>query len=233
MGRLLDGAFMFGDSNPGNIFPFWQFFFFNGETQSGCNSKLSRANVRIGRAGCNDSQFWYEADPGVYSRSTDWPWGSWGCVRGHFQGLGTSNTRIKIWFTGPAGAEKLITDISGIDTTRMGPEKVGPATAAIHGMLIQIIRNKIAAVNLPVAMRTTSISPTEHPFHARKSHTNRVPEDPRHYQRLATCASDRVICGNHPPAAGSARPCHSRCGPGKIVSDRTLNYSRDFSGPVG
>src|SRR5262249_21379003 len=82
-------------------------------------AKLDAATKTLGEFTCNDAGFTFSADPSVYSHDLDWPWGSWGCVRGYFQNLGTTRGSIQIWFTGPKGVEKQIVDLSNMDMTGM------------------------------------------------------------------------------------------------------------------
>ena len=84
--------------------------FANDKSQSDCEAALSKANIRRGYVFCVDVAMYYRADSNYYIRSRDWPFGTWGCARGHFQNLGTSNTSIKIWFN-----NTLIIDIDGLD----------------------------------------------------------------------------------------------------------------------
>ena len=37
-------------------------------------------------------------DPAAFDQPTDWPYGDWGCVRGHITGMGTGSMRIRKWF---------------------------------------------------------------------------------------------------------------------------------------
>jgi len=92
---------------------------FGNETQSGCQTKLNAATQTLGVFECSDVAFYYAADPSVYDQAVDWSFGTWGCARGHFENMGLTNSRIRIWFGSATVAEKLILDISNLDTSAM------------------------------------------------------------------------------------------------------------------
>jgi hypothetical protein len=94
--------------------PFTHFVFYDGDTQASCQAKLNAATKTVGDFRCLDGGFNFFADLSVYNQPVDWPDGTWGCVQGYFQNLGT-NSSIQIWFTGPSGIQKKIIDISGMD----------------------------------------------------------------------------------------------------------------------
>ena len=76
----------------------------------------------------------WHAEPtdGYYDRSDDWAYGTWGCLRSHYTGIGTSNTVIKQWFMGPGDStETLVIDISGLDTTDTGMDRDGAGYAGM------------------------------------------------------------------------------------------------------
>jgi len=113
------GLFLFHNENSLNSqVPFEHFIFISGGmTEAQCIARVAAATKTAGVFSCvGDIYFSYNADPG-YSRATDWPFGTWGCVEGDFQNMGLSNSSIKIWFTGPAGVRKKIIDISGMNLT--------------------------------------------------------------------------------------------------------------------
>jgi hypothetical protein len=126
-----DGLFMFGENGSVNThFPFYQFIFGLTNNPGPCLTSLNTASVTAGTFECSgDGGFKYRAryaansDPTnpnstSYSRTQDWPLGSWGCVEGYFRNIGTSNSSIDIWFTGPAGVRKHIVGISGVDLSQ-------------------------------------------------------------------------------------------------------------------
>jgi len=64
----------------------------------------------------------YWNTPSGYSQPTDWPFGTWGCVRGHIV-IGATNETLKIWFQGPNdSAERLLIDVT---YTKAGLDNVG------------------------------------------------------------------------------------------------------------
>jgi hypothetical protein len=104
------GLFLFHNDNAlSEQDPFKQFIFTFHSGGSLCPSKVAAATVRRGSVYCvqdangTDLALYYRADPsGVYyKRSRDWPFGTWGCVRGSVSGWGTSTGTITIWFQGP------------------------------------------------------------------------------------------------------------------------------------
>ena len=131
-GNLLDGAFWFGRENQWDAdTPFVNFVFYDGLTTANCNSRVSSATITLGEMSCDpgDSgamEWRVNASDGVYDRSDDWAYGTWGCLRAHYTGIGTSNTTIKQWFKGPGDStETLVIDISGLNTTDTGMDNGG------------------------------------------------------------------------------------------------------------
>ncbi|MEK7388865.1 MAG: hypothetical protein AAB036_04130, partial [Elusimicrobiota bacterium] len=60
--------------------------------------------------------------PSNYSQPTDWPFGAWGCVRGHIS-IGAETERLRVWFQGPyMTVERLIIDVS---FTKAGLDNAG------------------------------------------------------------------------------------------------------------
>jgi hypothetical protein len=126
-----DGIFLFHNTaSLTSQFPFEHFIFFQlnalGDTVNSCNTKLNAATKTVGNFSCvggggpGDGAFYFR--PGaIYNQATDWPLGTWGCVRGQFTNMGLTNSAITIWFTGAAGVEKKIIDISNMDTSMMSP----------------------------------------------------------------------------------------------------------------
>ena len=111
-----DGLFIFYNQNgPRNGRPFAGFF---GSFQDrACKSGSIVAT--LGTASCTADQtalVWNT--PANYSQPTDWPWGTWGCVRGFMENAGLSNQRMRVWFQGPnMTSERLIIDITVDGTT--------------------------------------------------------------------------------------------------------------------
>jgi len=112
--------------------PFEHFIFFNpsgGDPDPVCQAALNAATKTLGDFECRDVIFNYRADTtrslvnglnaAPYNHTTDFPLGTWGCVRGLFENAGLTNTRIRIWFTGASGVEKQIIDISNMNTSFM------------------------------------------------------------------------------------------------------------------
>jgi hypothetical protein len=123
-----DGIFTFwADTVADSLFPFDHFVLFSGfgETGSGCDSSVSAATITEGQAHCDDAFFRFQPTTDDYNQGTDWPFGSWACIRGYFENMGQSNSRFRIWITGPSYVEKKIIDISGMDTSQMAPSANG------------------------------------------------------------------------------------------------------------
>jgi hypothetical protein len=110
-----DGILLFHNQNGlTKTFPFNQMFTFGLNSSypvSTCLAKVAAANVRKGILSCNGSGLLWEADSS-YEQSRDWPFGKWGCVRGQFTNLGTTNMGIKIWLN-----DQVIVDFDGFDDT--------------------------------------------------------------------------------------------------------------------
>ena len=121
-GAAGDGLFMFGHNGEVNTtFPFYQFIFAdfsktNAQRQAICQASVSAATKIAGNLQCdNEGDFMWRASSANYSRPVDWPFGTWACVEGYFQNLGTTNSSIQMWFTSPSGVRKKLIDISGLD----------------------------------------------------------------------------------------------------------------------
>lgn len=126
-GSAGDGIFMFGEAGSGNThFPFYQFVFADFSLSqatrlSNCNNAVNGAQKNVGNFGCDgEGTLTYKASSAQYARSTNWPLGSWGCVRGYFQNWGLSNSAVTIWFTGPSGTEIKVIEGSNINLTGLG-----------------------------------------------------------------------------------------------------------------
>jgi hypothetical protein len=131
-----DGLFGFGHSSGwGSYFPFYGFITQRAPahrsgafTVAQCRTALASARsstggTPVGKFTCYDAGgisglHWF---PSNYSHLVDWPLGTWGCLRGYYQNMGTRNSAWKITFTGPARVEKTIIDIANMDTTGLKP----------------------------------------------------------------------------------------------------------------
>jgi len=116
-----DGLFIFYNQQSRNSWPFAGFIGSFGDCAgSGGISPAYCAQVVaiVGTAGCGggSTAIQWQADTTLYQQTRDWPEGSWGCVRGHMSGIGTTSSRHRVWFTptaGPnAGIELLIVDFT-------------------------------------------------------------------------------------------------------------------------
>jgi len=59
----------------------------------------------------------YWNTPANYNQPTDWPFGTWGCVRGYLENAGLPNMRMRVWFQGPnMTGERLIIDFTANGT---------------------------------------------------------------------------------------------------------------------
>jgi hypothetical protein len=110
-----DGIFLFhNEATLTDQDPFQQFAFMDQSISNRaalCASAVANATIRRGDLSCaHDVALYFRADPTVYRRSRDWPLGTWGCVRGHFENWGTTNTSVKIWFN-----DVLVIDFSGLN----------------------------------------------------------------------------------------------------------------------
>lgn len=65
------------------------------KSQTACEALVANANVTVGRIACNDAALQIGAD---FRRSTQWPLGTWACVRGHIKGMNSTNGSMDIWF---------------------------------------------------------------------------------------------------------------------------------------
>jgi hypothetical protein len=127
-----DGLFGFGFSGGyGSYFPFYGFLTnknSGGFTVTQCETAKAAATITRGTFTCQSIDsgnpsaptnfIWF---PTNYTHSTDWPLGTWGCMRGFYQNMGTSNSAWSIKFTGPSGTEQTVVDISNMDTTGFKP----------------------------------------------------------------------------------------------------------------
>jgi hypothetical protein len=84
------------------------------ETQ--CKAIIGAADVRRGDISCSCGggqcvAIGWSADAAYYDQARDWPWGTWGCTRGHIKGLGTTNASVKLYHN-----DQLIVDIRNVDS---------------------------------------------------------------------------------------------------------------------
>jgi len=95
------------------------------DNEAGCNAKIAAATRTKGVFSCDSVSFDYEASSADYDQAQDWPDGTWACVRGHFENLGLTNSRIRIFLTpsaGPrSGVEQTLIDISNLNTSTFAP----------------------------------------------------------------------------------------------------------------
>jgi hypothetical protein len=108
-----DGPFLFHNTNAlSEDDPFQMFMFIaRDSSQAACETAFANAQVRRGAVSCNSVALYYRADPAYYKRSRDFPSGTWGCAQGYFENLGSTNTKIQVWFNGT-----LIVDIQNLDS---------------------------------------------------------------------------------------------------------------------
>jgi hypothetical protein len=112
-----DGLFQFYNQNgPDDGRPFAGFFgSFVDATCTNVGKILTLGNVSCDFG--NTGMSWNT--PANYHQPTDWPWGTWGCVRGYMQNAGTSASRMQVWFQGPnMTSERLIIDVT-VDGTKL------------------------------------------------------------------------------------------------------------------
>jgi hypothetical protein len=107
-----DGPFLFHRSNRVEARdPFDHFMYYApGKTKADCEAALSKATIGAGVFVCDGGFLNYTPEAGVYDFTRDWPFGRWGCARGYFENLGSSNVKIQIWFN-----DKLIIAVNGLD----------------------------------------------------------------------------------------------------------------------
>lgn len=92
--------------------PYWLRFQYNGASESQCSTALASATIRKGTVLCNSGRIDVLPLSADYVQSEDFPFGTWGCVRSHVSGYGTSDFAVKLWHD-----EKLIIDFDGFDGT--------------------------------------------------------------------------------------------------------------------
>lgn len=111
-----DGMFAFYNQlGPRSGRPFAGFIGAFGSGCTGGNYSGSITSVDAGAASStSDAIFWNT--PEGYSQTTDWPEGTWGCVRGHAVISGGS-IRHRVWFQGPNdSSERLLIDFTATTT---------------------------------------------------------------------------------------------------------------------
>ena len=117
-----DGLFIFyNQRGPRSGIPFAGFI---GAFQSGCTGGGYSGSIIDETAGnaeaTADAVMWNT--PTNYDQPTDWPFGTWGCVRGHLL-IGSTTERMRVWFQGPyMTSERLLIDVT---FTKAGLDNVG------------------------------------------------------------------------------------------------------------
>ena len=111
-----DGLFIFYNQvGPRSGIPFAGFLgSFADQNYTNCGSIVSA----VGNAQCIGSGLGiYWNNPSNYNQPTDWPFGTWGCVRGYLENAGLANMRMRVWFQGPnMTSERLIIDFTANGT---------------------------------------------------------------------------------------------------------------------
>jgi hypothetical protein len=111
-----DGLFAFyNQAGPRTGIPFAGFIgSFQDQNYTNCGSIVAAA----GSASCINGNLGIQWNsPANYSQPTDWPFGSWGCIRGFIENAGLSNMRMRVWFQGPNMTnERLIIDFTANGT---------------------------------------------------------------------------------------------------------------------
>jgi hypothetical protein len=106
----LDGLFIFYNQQARSLFPFAGFL---GSFKDQNDTHCGQAIVTVGSTYCAGSGLGIGWRAGNYSQATDFPLGTWGCVRGFIENAGLSNQRMRIWFQGPnMTSERLILDFT-------------------------------------------------------------------------------------------------------------------------
>ena len=109
-GGGFDGLFVFYNQlGPRSGIPFAGFLgAFLDQTYNECASIV----VNVGNAECIGSGLGiYWNSPAGYNQPVDWPFGTWGCVRGYLENAGLQNMHMRVWFQGPnMSSERLIID---------------------------------------------------------------------------------------------------------------------------
>ncbi len=111
-----DGLFAFYNQvGPRSGIPFAGFLgSFKDQNYTNCGSIVAA----VGGAECIGSGLGiYWNSPANYTQATDWPFGTWGCVRGYLENAGLPNMRMRVWFQGPnMTSERLIIDFTADGT---------------------------------------------------------------------------------------------------------------------
>jgi hypothetical protein len=90
--------------------PYWVRFQYDGSSQTQCQAALANTTIIKGDLSCNSGRLDVKANPSDYVQSTDFPFGTWGCVRSHVKGYGSPNFSTQLWHNG-----KLIIHFTGFD----------------------------------------------------------------------------------------------------------------------
>jgi hypothetical protein len=108
-GPSFDGLFVFYNGGSREKFPFAGFI---GSFEDQNDTNCGAANTTVGQTSCLGTGLginWSAEDE--YDQATDFPMGTWGCVRGFIENAGTINQRFRVWFQGPnMASERLIVD---------------------------------------------------------------------------------------------------------------------------
>lgn len=95
----------------GGGFPYSPIMFHAG-SESACDAAVAAATISVGEADCNSQALRIGPGSGVYTQSTDFPFGSWACMQAYITGMGTSNLTYQIWHN-----ETLIFSMTNFDGT--------------------------------------------------------------------------------------------------------------------
>jgi hypothetical protein len=116
-GAIRDAISGFGEAGPNDSFPFYGYFLVSGS----CPSAIAGAVTTSGTINCTfDNVYVQYHGTASYVQSTDWPLGTWACIRADLDFTTMSNGRIRQWIQKPGtSTETLITDISGINFNQL------------------------------------------------------------------------------------------------------------------
>lgn len=128
----LDGLSGFhGDSSPGGMppsyFPFYGFILYSSgstQPQAQCQTAIDNSMVKSTLKGtllCDVDFLKFFGDTVTYNQATDFPFGTWGCIRAEYDFTMPTNASIKMWFQGQgSNGEKLVLSVTGLDATFLG-----------------------------------------------------------------------------------------------------------------
>lgn len=98
-------------STCGAGFPYSPIMFHDGN-EAACDAAAAAATVTVGSIDCNSAALRIGAGSGVYTQSTDFPFGTWACMRAHVKGMNSTNMEYRIWH-----GDTLIFEMTGFDGT--------------------------------------------------------------------------------------------------------------------